>query len=62
MAITSNETVKNVSSIFLHVCFTHLKVLEQEGPTQTISSQLNTSKQKQQVSHPIVSEAAILDF
>jgi hypothetical protein len=49
-------------AFFSTYAFTHLKVLEQERPTQTISSQLNTSKQKQQVSHPIVSEAAILDF
>jgi len=57
MVITINETVKNVSSIFLHIyAFTHLKVLKQERPTQTISSQLNSSKQKQQVPHPIVSD------
>jgi hypothetical protein len=42
-------------AFFLHV-FTHLKVLKQERPTQTISSQLDTSKQKQQVPHPIVSD------
>jgi hypothetical protein len=48
-------------AFFSTYAFTHLKVLKQERPTQTISSQLGTSKQKQ-VPHPIVSEAAILDF
>ena len=65
MVITTNETVKNVSSIFLHIyAFTHLKVLKQERPTQTISSQLNTSKTEttSSSSHCIWSEAAILDF